>query len=116
MEKRCRRCREDGARTSLEKHARLGYADAEMTAKEALREMVERLTDDQAVEWLLQMRDVPPPVPWRQRAAPPGWREMAAMSVLERRAVFLRWPADIDMDEFLEWERGTIADAELIDA
>ena len=87
-----------------------------MTAREALREMVDCLTDEQASEWLLQMRDNPPPVPWQQRPIPPGWREMAAMTAAERDEVFRRWPPDMDMDEFLDWEVGTLADIDLIDA
>ena len=78
--------------------------------------MVETLTDEQADHWLLQMRDTPPPVPWRQRPIPPGWREMAAMTIAERTEVFLRWPAEIDLGEFREWEEGTLSDVDLIDA
>ncbi len=37
------------------------------------------------------------------------------MSVEERREVFRRFPAEIDLAEFTEWEEGTIADSVLID-
>ncbi len=89
-----------------------------MTAKEALREMIDHLTDRQAAEWLLQMRDVPPPIPWRQRPVPPTWQEMAAMSVAERREVFLLWPPSMDEEDLAEmkiWDEGTLSVIDLID-
>ena len=86
-----------------------------MTAKEALRSLVDDLDDNLASAILAELE--PRLVPdWRKRTLPPSWQEMAAMTVAERDEVFRLWPPDIEMDEFHEWELGTLADADLIDA
>ena len=81
-----------------------------MTAKEALRDMVDRLSEEQASAWLAQMRVAPPPVPWRERPVPPSWQELAAMSPVERDEVFRRWPARLDPAETAEWEATDLAE------
>ena len=82
----------------------------DVTAKEALLECVQQLSEEQAEGWLGSMRDSPPPIPWRLRPLPPPWREMLEMSPEEQGEVLARWPPETDMEEFLLWEQGTLSD------
>ena len=47
-----------------------------MTAKEALLECVQQLSEEQAEGWLGSMRNAPPPIPWLLRPIPPSLDEL----------------------------------------
>ena len=74
-----------------------------MTAREALKSLVDDLNDLDASAILAELE--PRLVPdWRKRTLPPNWAELAAMTAEERDEAFLRWPPEIDMEEFKAWE------------
>ena len=78
-----------------------------MTAKEALLECVQQLSEEQAEGWLGSMRMAPPPIPWRIRPVPPSTQEMLDMSSDELDDVFQIFPPGVDSEELGLWERGT---------
>ncbi|MFN0145331.1 MAG: hypothetical protein ACKVT1_02380 [Dehalococcoidia bacterium] len=87
-----------------------------MTAKEALRDRVRDLTEDEAAHWLRLMGGEADARSWRERAEPPSVDEMLRMPLEERDAVFRRWPPATDVDELHEWEEATAGDGlDLID-
>ena len=77
-----------------------------MTAKQELRELVDRLSEPEAAECLSALRNrLLPPLP--ASAVPdrlPRASDLARMDVESRRAILRRFPPEVDRDELKAWD------------